>query len=417
MATRSGIVGPIDETLLERSGRSEVALLQDYLAACQRNRGAVFALSDDLLMMNDRARELLDPGDQVPLLAHGTEALRSGHYQRFVLDLPSGATARVQCRPSWSARGVRGGVLQVELIGHEAVPSSRRTIDNAPALTAAVGSGALWAKCCQAVDRHFQSREWVVLEGEAGTGKTTLARATHRRRTPAAHLRLLDADDFGPRWIADIAEELRNGGSGSLVVSHIDRLSAEGVQALHDALEPHRESRCQRRAWVVATMTRDRRGTDADLAELLTSFPRTVEVPPLRHHVEDVAELVPYLIARLTRGVDLTCSPDAMWVLMRNRWPGNVEQLYHVLRKIVGKRRTGVLGVRDLPPECRAVTRRVLTPLEAIECDVIVDALLDTDGNKVQAARQLGMSRATIYRKIHCYGISMPCPVAGGPGD
>jgi len=69
-----------------------------------------------------------------------------------------------------------------------------------------------------------------------------------------------------------------------------------------------------------------------------------------------------------------------------------------------------VVGLRDLPPECRAVTHRVLTPLEAIECDASADALLDTDGNKAEAARHLGMSRATIYRKIRGYGISTPGP-------
>ena len=69
------------------------------------------------------------------------------------------------------------------------------------------------------------------------------------------------------------------------------------------------------------------------------------------------------------------------------------------------------MELRDLPPECRATTRRVLTPLEAIECDAIVDALLDTDGNKAEAARLLGMSRATIYRKIREYGIAMPGPL------
>jgi transcriptional regulator with GAF, ATPase, and Fis domain len=83
--------------------------------------------------------------------------------------------------------------------------------------------------------------------------------------------------------------------------------------------------------------------------------------PPLRHHIEDVAELVPHLITRLTRGQDLTCAPDAMRVLMRNRWPGNVEQLYQVLPQ--GGRppplRRADRG--DLPPEARAVTRRVLT--------------------------------------------------------
>jgi transcriptional regulator of acetoin/glycerol metabolism len=62
----------------------------------------------------------------------------------------------------------------------------------------------------------------------------------------------------------------------------------------------------------------------------------------------------------------------------------------------------------DLPPECRTVSRRLLSPLESIERDAIVQSLLDTAGNKVKAANSLGMSRATIYRKIHEYGIVTP---------
>ncbi|WP_211177843.1 sigma-54-dependent Fis family transcriptional regulator [Pseudonocardia acidicola] len=408
MAAASTIARRIEETLLEQSGRRELALLHDYLAACQRNRGAVFALSEDLLMMNDRARELLDPGDQVPLLASAAEALATGRRRQLTVDLPSGAIARVQCRPSWTEGGLSGGVLQVQLVSGDAGPLRSAVLPHPSSLPATVGSGPLWAKCCQAVDRHFQSREWVVLEGEPGTGKRTLARATHQLRSPAAHLRVLDAGDYGPRWIAEVIEELETGAGGTLVLCHLDRLSAEGVQALGDALEPHRESTAPQRPWVVATADRSRAHASRELAELLDLFPRTVEVPPLRHHVEDVAELVPHLIARLTRGADLTCSPDAMRVLMRNRWPGNVEQLHQVLRKIVAKKRTGRITPADLPPECRAITRRVLTPLEAIECDAIVDALLDADGNKAEAARNLGMSRATIYRKIRGYGISMP---------
>jgi hypothetical protein len=51
------------------------------------------------------------------------------------------------------------------------------------------------------------------------------------------------------------------------------------------------------------------------------------------------------------------------------------------------------------------VSRRVLSPLESIERDAIVQSLLDHGGNKIRAARALGMSRATIYRRIHEYGI------------
>lgn len=409
VATASNLARRIEETLLEQSGRRELSLLHDYLTASQRSSGAVFAISDDLVMMNDRARELIAPADQAPLLTDAAEAMRAGRSRHLLVDLPSGATARVHCRPSWTDSGCSGGVFQVKLTSRE--PSSTRapspTITTA--LPAAVGSGALWAKCCQAVDRHFRTNEWLVLEGEAGSGRTTLAKATHQMHSPAGHVRVLDAAEHSPRWMAELADELANGG-GTLVLRGVDRLGSAAAQALSDALEPHRESTDPERPWVVATRgpTPDARPDPPALTQLLGSFPRTIEVPPLRHHIEDVSELVPYLLTRLTRGADLTCSTEAMRVLMRNRWPGNVEQLYQVLRKVVARRRTGTIRPDDLPAETRAITRRVLTPLEAIECDAIVDALLDADGNKAEAARRLGMSRATIYRKIRGYGISMP---------
>jgi transcriptional regulator of acetoin/glycerol metabolism len=79
-----------------------------------------------------------------------------------------------------------------------------------------------------------------------------------------------------------------------------------------------------------------------------------------------------------------------------------------VLRRVVQHRRAGAIQPADLPPECWTVSRRLLSPLEAIERDAIVQALLDCGGNKLKAAKSLGMSRATIYRKVHEYGIVAP---------
>jgi transcriptional regulator of acetoin/glycerol metabolism len=399
VATMATIARRIEEALLEQAGRRERAVLDDYLTACRRNRGAVLAISDDLLMLSDRARELLVPADQEPIIAAATEALVSGRPHQLIVDLPSGQTARVLCKPSFAENSLAGGVVQVQLASpiaaHVDVPPPT-------ARHVAVGSTPLWTKCVQDVDRHFRAREWVVLAGEPGTGKTTLARSCHQSRAATSHMRVLDAAAYGPRWIGDVVDELDNGG-GSLVLTHIDRLPPDGAAALADALEPHRESTDPDRPWVVATACHLDRATH--LEELLGCFPRTIEVPPLRHHLDDIAELVPHLLARLSRGATLSCSPAALRVLMRNRWPGNVEQLYQVLRKITTRRRSGVVEVDDLPPECRATTRRVLTRIEAMECDAIVDALAAADGNKTEAARLLHMSRATIYRKIRSYGI------------
>ena len=143
----------------------------------------------------------------------------------------------------------------------------------AAALPAAVGSGALWTKCRQAVDRHFRIREWLVLEGEPGTGKTTLARASHQSRTPAAHLRVLDAAEYGPRWVADVIDELATGG-GTLVLTHVDRLPPEALPVLVDVLEPYRESTDADGPWVVATTGKQRGDRDADLADAAVAASR-----------------------------------------------------------------------------------------------------------------------------------------------
>ncbi|MGH3935741.1 MAG: sigma-54-dependent Fis family transcriptional regulator [Pseudonocardiaceae bacterium] len=402
----------IEEALFEHSGRHELALLHDYLMTCRRGHGAVLAISNDMLMMNDRAREIIDPADQQILLVQATEALNSGGRQLLILDLPSGATARVLCKPSWEDRSVPGGIVQVQLTQPVAPSGGHEVRQPAVTLPAAVGSGTLWTKCCRDVDRHFQSGEWLVLEGEPGVGKLAIVRGTHQLRSPGRHIQVFDGIEAveggdAARWVDEVAEEV-DGGTATIILAHIDQLPGETLRALYDVLEPHRESTDINRPWVVATRGRQLPDHDGDLARLLSCFPRSLQIPPLRHHIEDLRELVPFMISRLTKGGSLSCSAEAMRVLMRNRWAGNIAQLYQTMRKIVANRRTGVITVADLPPECRASTRRVLTPLESIECDAIVQALLNVDGNRGRAAQQLGMSRATIYRKIREYGIRVP---------
>jgi sigma-54 dependent transcriptional regulator, acetoin dehydrogenase operon transcriptional activator AcoR len=394
----------ITQALVTASSSRDIDLLQEYVRVCRRTGGIVLALGNDVVMLNDHARTMLDPGDQAALIGHATEALARHTVGAAAVDLPSGVVARMSVR-RLSDGPVSDGVVHVKLVpavaGAADVPAPR----SAMYLPGLVGSGVLWLRACREAETMYDASEWLTLEGEPGVGKLALARAVHQRRNPAAPFHVLDADSAGQDLLVKARRELLEG-KGMLVIRHVDTLNARQMHALASALQEARAAGRQAELRVAVTLNRKQATADLNpLARLLRFFHGTVELPPLRHHIEDLHELVPFFLARLSQQGRLTCSTEAMQLLLRHSWPGNTEQLWQVLRQVVQRRRAGAIMPKDLPPECWTVSRRLLSPLESIERDAIVQSLQDHDGNKVRAAEALGMSRATIYRKIHEYGI------------
>ena len=407
----------ITQALLAAGSSRDLHLLQEYVRACRRTGGIVLALGNDVVMLNDHARQVLDPGDQSALIGHATEALVRNHPGAVSVDLPSGATARMFCRRILGDSPFADGVVHVKLVAAAAAVPEAPAPRSAMHLPGVVGSGVLWLRACREAETLYDSSDWMTLEGETGVGKLALARAVHQRRNPAAPFHVLDADSACQDWLTNARRELLDG-SGMLVIRHVDVLTARQMHSLASALQEARngqrkegqesEEGAQGKAGAEdlrVAITLNRKAAVADLTRLLRFFQGTVELPPLRHHIEDLHELVPFFLARLSQQGRLTCSPEAMQLLLRHNWPGNTEQLWQVLKQVVQRRRAGVIMPKDLPPECWTVSRRLLSPLESIERDAIVQSLQDHDGNKVRAAEALGMSRATIYRKIHEYGI------------
>jgi len=395
----------ITQALVTASSSRDFDLLQEYVRACRRTGGIVLALGNDVVMLNDYARRLLDPGDQAALIGHATEALARRATGAVSVDLPSGVVARMSCRRIRGDGPFADGVVHVKLVSAVAGPAEVPAPRSAMYLPGLVGSGVLWLRACREAEALYETSEWLTLEGEAGVGKLALARAVHQRRSPAAPFHVLDAEDAGSDWLTKTRRELLDG-KGMLVIRHVDALNAKQMHALASSLGEARAAGRQEDLRVAVTMNRKQATAEANpMARLLRFFSGTVELPPLRHHIEDLHELVPFFLARLSQQGRLTCSPEAMQLLLRHNWPGNTEQLWQVLKQVVQRRRAGAIMPKDLPPECWTVSRRLLSPLESIERDAIVGSLQDHDGNKVRAAEALGMSRATIYRKIHEYGI------------
>src|SRR5271165_2284774 len=363
----------ITQALVTASSSRDIDLLQEYVRVCRRTGGIVMALGNDVVMLNDHARTLLDPGDQAALIGHATEALTRRTAGAVSVDLPSGMVARMSCRPV-SDGPVADGVVHVKLVsaslGATDVPAPR----TAMYLPGLVGSGVLWLRACREAEALYDSSDWLTLEGEPGVGKLALARAVHQRRNPAASFHVLDAESEGQDWLGQTRRELLDS-KGMLVIRHVDVLKARQMHALASALQEARAA--GRQAELRVAVTLNRKQATADLTRLLRFFRGTVELPPLRHHIEDLHELVPFFLARLSQQGRLTCSPEAMQLLLRHNWPGNAEQLWQVLKQVVQRRRAGVIMPKDLPPECWTVSRRLLSPLESIERDAIVQSLQD----------------------------------------
>ncbi len=412
MALADSTAHQIEESVLLRTGQRELALLRQYRKTCQRSGGAVLALNSDLVMMNEYARRHLDPDDQAALLARTADAMGATHAMTVIADLPSGTTARMHYCPVFAETGLAGGVVRVQMTaGGGEVPSSTG-LSNAPPLPGVVGTSATWQRCTQEVLSCRRDGEWLALQGEPGTGKVTLLRAVHQRHSPAGHLRVLDAAAPGnlDEWLDAVAEEL-TAGQGTLVLSHVDRLDPAALSTVSELLLARSERiGGSSDLWVAVTMGTGERSTDLG-TQLLPHFPHTVEVPALRHHIADVHQLASHLLCAISPRLAPTLSSEAMVQLMRLTWPGNVTQLREALRWVAMHRRSGLVRVDDLPPECLAVSRRRLTPIESLARDAIVRSLIENEGSKQRAAEALGMSRATIYRKIREYGIIQP---AGG---
>lgn len=399
LATSAG--RQIEDRLRVVAHEGETALLEAYLRQTRRSSSGVLAIGGDVVLMNPYLRRTLDGNEQTALLEHASDLLSSTLSGTALAVLPSGQIAKITAADRTAIRGGQTNVVfQVDLssqISSQAPRVARSARTQIPGLA---GRDSAWLRCCQQVRQCCSNRDWVMLEGEKGSGRARLAQAVGQYVKPGRTVRVMRAETFPSttRLVAELAAE-----SGdedfAVVIADVDDIDKETLESITSVLAMRAG-----RGWVAATKSSAQ--PSAPVKQLLPLFTHTVTVPALRHRIDDLKELVPVLLREITQGADVELAPDAMRQLGRLPWPGNVAQLRRVLAETVARQRSGIISADKLPPECRSITRRKLTQMEALERDAIVRSLQDNGGNKQEAARALGMSRATIYRKINDYGIA-----------
>jgi DNA-binding NtrC family response regulator len=274
----------------------------------------------------------------------------------------------------------------------------------------------------------------VLIQGESGTGKELVARAIHacgpNVRKPFIPIdcnilneNVIESELFGHiKGAFTGATRDRDGlfkvaGEGTVFLDEISEIPLEIQTKLLRAIQertmkPVGSTRTLKfNARIIAATHRDlegevRKGTfREDLFYRLNVIP--INIPPLRYRKEDIPILIQHFVQTFSTGTKKpkTISEGALASLTEYDWPGNVRELENCIEQVVALSTSPVIEVDDLP--VRVGRRETDQPslgkaksLRELEREAIMAALHETNGNRRQAARLLGIAESTLYLKL-----------------
>jgi two-component system, NtrC family, response regulator AtoC len=324
-------------------------------------------------------------------------------------------------------------------------------VDTETQLHGIVGASAKIQDVLRMISRLKDTRTPVLITGESGTGKELVARAIHFRGTFAN--RPFVAVDCGSLVPTLIESELfgyekgaftgairsktglfQTADGGTIFLDEIGELPPELQAKLLRVLQEKEvrpvgsNQKIKVDVRVVVATNRDleaeyRAGTfRKDLYFRLNVV--TVHLPALRERRSDIPMLVHWFLDRCAPGRYIRVTSSAMKALLQYDWPGNVRELENCIERAVALGDQQTIDLNDLPPAIASASSGLessgeskqafsSTDLEDIERATIERVFEQVKGDKALAGKMLGISRATLYRKLKRYNIGTRAVAAG----
>jgi DNA-binding NtrC family response regulator len=385
-----------------------------------------------------KAKELLPRSEIVIMTGHGSiesavEAMRHGAYD--YIEKPF----RVEKLRQMLQRMAE----KVRLVAENQF--LRERVETETNLDGIIGSSTKIQDVLRMVSRLKDGRTPVLITGESGTGKELVARAIHFRG-PIAEMpfvavdcgalvpTLMESELFGHEKGAFTGAlkakpglfEAANG--GSVFLDEIGELPLEMQAKLLRVLQEKEvrpvgsNSKVSVSVRVIAATNRDleaayRAGAfRKDLYFRLNVV--TIHLPSLRERRSDIPQLVHCFLDRYAPGDNIQVTASAMKAILDYDWPGNVRELENCIARAVALGDRSTIDAADLPPSVRGTdiapdktvgATSSTTALAELERMTILRVFEQAGGDKKLAGKMLGISRATLYRKLKLYNI----PVRG----
>ncbi len=319
----------------------------------------------------------------------------------------------------------------------------RIQLDRKYGLENLIGAAQVMESVYEMIRQVAPTRATVLVQGESGTGKELVAHAIHnlsaRAQGPfipvhcaALPRELLESELFGHEKGAFTGASERRLGrfelaeGGTLFLDEISDVDPAIQVKLLRVLEERRFERIGGQQTLDADI-RLIAATNRDLEAMVNEgrfrqdlFYRLnvvhIILPPLRERPDDIPLLIKHFVKEFStennKVID-DVTPEVFSALMAYNWPGNVRELKNVVERMIVLSRTGKLTARDLPPAVRPDTGarqqvsgiRTNATIREANGQMIAAALKAADGNRTRAAKQLGISRRTLHRKLHEFGL------------
>jgi two-component system response regulator HydG len=321
----------------------------------------------------------------------------------------------------------------------------RQKIKSKEGFGAIIGRSPEMERLYRFICKAATSTHPVLILGESGTGKELVARSIHfsgpNREKPFIPVdcgslvpTLVESELFGHVKGAFTGASKSKDGllalaqGGTIFLDEIAELTPDLQAKLLRALQ-EKEIRPVGGTKTIPIDVRILAATNRDLNEAVASgsFRKdlyfrlnvlSLRIPPLRERTQDIPLLVGHFLEKLMRGSkrELALSDDVLRLMLTYDWPGNVREMENCLERACAMTSGPVLHLNDFPSSLqnaafagangiRAAERRIQSIAE-LERRAILDALQMLNGDKLEAARQLGLGKTTLYRKLKEYRLA-----------
>jgi two-component system response regulator HydG len=333
----------------------------------------------------------------------------------------------------------------------------RETLRSAQGLGNLIGRSPEMDKLYRILAKVAQSSHPVLILGESGVGKELVARSIHLNGPSAAMPfipvdcgslvpTLIESELFGYTKGASTGAERSKAGllasaeGGTVFLDEIGELPLELQTKLLRALQ-EKEVRPVGSTRAVPINARILAATNRDLNAMVESgkFRKdlyfrlnvvNLRIPPLRERKDDIPLLAANVLEKLARdkGVHYSFSDDALRLMLEYEWPGNVRELEHAIERAVALSSGPVLHMADFPTQLQDFQRHAqaneqafqiqklgaehkegsaqqVVSIAEMEKQAILNTIERLKGDKMMAAKLLGIGKTTLYRKLKEYGI------------